>query len=101
MASTSIAGTPSSVFPPRQSRTSCWDKLAVWATSMSAFSGMIATPRSKRTRPFPDFRHDQTPPAALVADSPQPRRLRRLAGADARRLGLAARRGVLPGAADE
>src|SRR5687767_7821715 len=45
--------------------------------------------------------HDQTPPDPLVADPRDPRRLRRLAGADARRLGLAARRGVLPGTADE
>jgi len=46
-------------------------------------------------------RHDQTPLRALVAAAGNSRRLRRLAGADARRLGLAARRGLLPGTADE
>jgi hypothetical protein len=46
---------------------------------------------SRRTLFLVDCRHDEAPRGPVVADLHRARRVRRLAGADARRLGLAAR----------
>src|SRR5687768_5687344 len=71
-----------------------------WLYTARARRGLNEALNAQRSRSRPRVRNEAPPVGSSHRAARPPRRARGLAGADPRRLGLAARRGVLPGTAD-